>query len=78
MIPPPQLNVYGKAPPTGVKLIAPLDPPKQEIFVTAVVVDTEFTVTLLVAVFALMQPSLLVQITVYVAFVVGLTTDEAP
>ena len=36
VIPPPQLNVYPGVPPEGVKLIAPVVPPLQAIFVTTV------------------------------------------
>ena len=35
-----QLKVYGPVPPVGVKLIAPVLPPKQATFVTTVVPDT--------------------------------------
>ena len=55
-MPPPQLKVYGAVPPAGVKLIAPLEPPKQDVLNITLVPETAEacwpTVALTVAVHA--------------------------
>ena len=52
VIPPPQSNVYGPVPPLGVKSIAPLLPPKHEMFVTTVLPPTGAAGSVTVAVTA--------------------------
>ena len=65
-MPPLQLKVYGAVPPAGVRFIAPLEPPKQEMFVTTVVPETAVAGWPTVAFTVAAHPLASVMMTVYV------------